>query len=97
MYYDDWNSLMFLVWILALPPMTNPSTKDVGITSLVKYHTKYTPFYSPHKYELKQAYMAITHSVWNTLIHTWNETYKHFQNLNLKTIHYLSMEYLHVV
>jgi starch phosphorylase len=65
--------------------MANPSIKDVdGITSLVKY-------------ELKQAYMDTTQSVRNTLNHRWNETYKHFQSLNLKTIHYLSMEYLQVV
>lgn len=83
--------------MVAVPPIANPSASDPEeIASHIKYHAEFSPCFSPFKFELKQAYMATAQSVRDTLVQRWNETYKHMQNTNAKTIHYLSMEFLQV-
>ncbi|KAF6153471.1 hypothetical protein GIB67_027338 [Kingdonia uniflora] len=64
------------------------------IASNINYHAKFSPHFSPFKFEPEQAYYATADSVRDRLIQQWNETYYHFHKVDPKQTYYLSMEYL---
>ncbi|KAM1601003.1 hypothetical protein ACFX14_025076 [Malus domestica] len=66
-----------------IPATVNPLTEESSqITSNINYHVKFSPNFSPFKFEPEQAYYATTNSVRDRLIQQWNETYLHFHNAN---------------
>ncbi|XP_040992139.1 alpha-glucan phosphorylase, H isozyme isoform X1 [Juglans microcarpa x Juglans regia] len=64
------------------------------IASNINYHAQFSPHFSPFKFEPEQAYYATADSVRDRLVQQWNETYRHFHNVDPKQTYYLSMEYL---
>ncbi|XP_010043460.2 alpha-glucan phosphorylase, H isozyme [Eucalyptus grandis] len=68
--------------------------EPADIASNINYHAKYSPHFSPFKFEPEQAYYATAESVRDRLIQQWNETYFHYHKTDPKQIYYLSMEYL---
>lgn len=78
-----------------IPAAANPLAElPAEIASNINYHAKYSPHFSPFKFEPEQAYYATAESVRDRLIKQWNETYLHFHKVNPKQTYYLSMEYL---
>ncbi|KAF2313639.1 hypothetical protein GH714_012539 [Hevea brasiliensis] len=77
------------------PSSRSPFTSDASsIASSIKYHAEFTPSFSPEKFELPKAFFATAQSVRDALIINWNETYEHYERLNVKQAYYLSMEFL---
>ncbi|KAL9323498.1 hypothetical protein ACSQ67_008355 [Phaseolus vulgaris] len=71
------------------------STPDASsIASSIKYHAEFTPLFSPHNFDLPQAFFATAQSVHDALIINWNATYDYYEKLNVKQAYYLSMEFL---
>ncbi|KAI3956286.1 hypothetical protein MKX01_004910 [Papaver californicum] len=78
-----------------IPAISNPlAEKPSEIASNINYHAKFTPHFSPFKFQPEQAYYATADSVRDRLIQQWNETYQHYHEVNPKQTYYLSMEYL---
>ncbi|XP_057953247.1 alpha-glucan phosphorylase, H isozyme [Malania oleifera] len=78
-----------------IPAAAHPAAEEPAeIASNINYHARYSPHFSPFKFEPEQAYYATAESVRDHLIQQWNETYQHFHNVNPKQTYYLSMEYL---
>ncbi|BAU01329.1 Alpha-1,4 glucan phosphorylase L isozyme [Vigna angularis] len=65
-----------------------------SIASSIKYHAEFTPLFSPHNFDLPQAFSATAQSVRDALIINWNATYDYYERLNVKQAYYLSMEFL---
>ncbi|KAK2973465.1 hypothetical protein RJ640_007966 [Escallonia rubra] len=66
-----------------------------SVASSIKYHTAFTPSFSPEKFEDSQAlYYAAAESVRDMLIINWNATYDYYKKVNVKQAYYLSMEFL---
>ncbi|XP_058099561.1 alpha-glucan phosphorylase, H isozyme isoform X2 [Magnolia sinica] len=77
------------------PAIANPTAeKSSDIASNINYHAKYSPHFSPLKFEPEQAFYATAESIRDCLIQHWNETYLHFHKVDPKQTYYLSMEYL---
>ncbi|WVZ15774.1 hypothetical protein V8G54_013340 [Vigna mungo] len=73
----------------------NSLTPDASsIASSIKYHAEFTPLFSPHNFDLPQAFFATAQSVRDALIINWNATYDYYERLNVKQAYYLSMEFL---
>ncbi|KAF8402710.1 hypothetical protein HHK36_010798 [Tetracentron sinense] len=73
----------------------NPLAEEsLEIASNISYHARYSPHFSPFKFEPEQAYYATAESVRDRLIQQWNETYFHFHKVDPKQTYYLSMEFL---
>ncbi|KAK2641737.1 hypothetical protein Ddye_023500 [Dipteronia dyeriana] len=64
------------------------------VASNINYHAKYSPHFSPFKFEPEQAYYASAESVRDRLVQQWNETSLQFHKVDPKQTYYLSMEYL---
>ncbi|GAB2234987.1 hypothetical protein Droror1_Dr00004263 [Drosera rotundifolia] len=64
------------------------------IASNINYHARFSPHFSPFRFEPEQAFYASAESVRDRLIQQWNETYLHFHKVDPKQTYYLSMEYL---
>ncbi|MCL7034529.1 hypothetical protein MKW94_026474 [Papaver nudicaule] len=78
-----------------IPAISNPlAEKPSEIASNINYHAKFTPHFSPFKFQPEQAYYATADSVRDRLIQQWNETYEHYHKVDPKQTYYLSMEYL---
>ncbi|KAI3857451.1 hypothetical protein MKW92_033088 [Papaver armeniacum] len=78
-----------------IPAISNPlAEKPSEIASNIKYHAKFTPHFSPFKFQPEQAYYATADSVRDRLVQQWNETYQHYHEVDPKQTYYLSMEYL---
>ncbi|KAL6275714.1 hypothetical protein ACE6H2_019315 [Prunus campanulata] len=78
-----------------IPATANPLAEEPSeIASNINYHAKFSPHFSPFKFQPEQAYYATADSVRDRLIQQWNETYLHFHKKNPKQTYYLSMEYL---
>lgn len=69
---------------------------SASIASSIKYHSEFTPLFSPGRFELPKAYLATAQSVQDMLIINWNATYDYYEKMNVKQAYYLSMEYLQV-
>ncbi|KAJ9707804.1 hypothetical protein PVL29_000057 [Vitis rotundifolia] len=67
---------------------------SASIASSIKYHSEFTPLFSPGRFELPKAYLATAQSVQDMLIINWNATYDYYEKMNVKQAYYLSMEYL---
>ncbi|XP_021905201.1 alpha-glucan phosphorylase 1 isoform X1 [Carica papaya] len=77
------------------PSNLSPFAPDAtSIASSIKYHSEFTPLFSPEKFELPKAFFATAQSVRDTLIINWNATYDFYDKLNMKQAYYLSMEFL---
>ncbi|CAN6477250.1 unnamed protein product [Victoria cruziana] len=75
-------------------PVSNSSTIDSSsIASSIQFHAEFTPSFSP-KDSLPKAYHATSLSVRDALIKNLNETYEHYEKINLKEACYFSMEFL---
>lgn len=75
----------------------SPFAPDAAsVASSIKYHSEYTPLFSPEKFELPKAFFATAQSVRDALIINWNATYEYYNRLNVKQAYYLSMEFLQV-
>ena len=57
-------------------------------------HVEYTVASSRYKFDNREAYQAIAHSVRDRLMESWNDTQAHFNTSNPKRVYYLSMEFL---
>ncbi|KAK9734737.1 hypothetical protein RND81_04G160000 [Saponaria officinalis] len=78
-----------------IPAEAHPlSEEPTEIASNINYHAKFTPHFSPLKFEPEQAFYATAESVRDRLTQQWNETYDHFHKTDPKQTYYLSMEYL---
>ncbi|KAI3860605.1 hypothetical protein MKW98_017240 [Papaver atlanticum] len=78
-----------------IPAVSNPlAEKPSEIASNINYHAKFTPHFSPFKFQPEQAYYATADSVRDRLVQQWNETYQHYHEVDPKQTYYLSMEYL---
>ncbi|CAA7398076.1 unnamed protein product [Spirodela intermedia] len=78
-----------------VPGVAHPLAQEPSeIASNINYHARYSPCFSPVKFELEQAYYATAHSVRDLLIQRWNDTYFHFHKVDPKQTYYLSMEFL---
>ncbi|XP_026425314.1 alpha-glucan phosphorylase, H isozyme-like [Papaver somniferum] len=78
-----------------IPAVSNPlAEKPSEIASNINYHAKFTPHFSPFKFQPEQAYYATADSVRDRLVQQWNETYEHYHEVDPKQTYYLSMEYL---
>lgn len=66
------------------------------IASSIKYHSEFTPSFSPELFELPKAFYATAESVRDMLIINWNATYNYYEKKNVKQAYYLSMEFLQV-
>ncbi|KAI3888050.1 hypothetical protein MKX03_010980 [Papaver bracteatum] len=78
-----------------IPAISNPlAEKPSEIASNINYHAKFTPHFSPFKFQPEQAYYATADSVRDRLVQQWNETYQHYHEVDPKQTYYLSMEYL---
>ncbi|KAL9235349.1 hypothetical protein vseg_010112 [Gypsophila vaccaria] len=78
-----------------IPADAHPlSEEPTEIASNINYHAKFTPHFSPLKFEPEQAFYATAESVRDRLTQQWNETYEHFHKTDPKQTYYLSMEYL---
>ncbi|XP_077238802.1 alpha-glucan phosphorylase 2 isoform X2 [Tasmannia lanceolata] len=78
-----------------IPAVAHPLADGSSeIASNINYHVRYSPHFSPLKFEPEQAYYATAESVRDCLIQRWNETYFHFHKVDPKQTYYLSMEYL---
>ncbi|KAK9279500.1 hypothetical protein L1049_013179 [Liquidambar formosana] len=78
-----------------IPAAAHPLAKEpMEIASNINYHARYSPHFSPFKFEAEQAYYATAESVRDRLIQQWNETYLHYHKVDPKQTYYLSMEYL---
>ncbi|KAG6678132.1 hypothetical protein I3842_14G064900 [Carya illinoinensis] len=78
-----------------IPAVAHPlAEKPAEIASNISYHAKFSPHFSPFKFEPEQAYHATAESVRDRLVQQWNETYRHFHKVDPKQTYYLSMEYL---
>ncbi|CAK9139430.1 unnamed protein product [Ilex paraguariensis] len=79
----------------SIPAVSHPLAEESSeIASNINFHAQYTPHFSPFKFEPEQAYYATAGSVRDRLIQQWNETYRHFHEVDPKQTYYLSMEYL---
>ncbi|GFY98414.1 glycosyl transferase, family 35 [Actinidia rufa] len=67
---------------------------SASLASRIKYHTEFTPSFSPEKFELPKAFYATAESVRDMLITNWNMTYDYYEKMNVKQAYYLSMEFL---
>lgn len=67
-----------------------------SVASSIKYHSEFTPLFSPEKFELPKAFFATAKSVRDALIINWNATYEYYNRVNPKQAYYLSMEFLQV-
>ncbi|CAH2044938.1 unnamed protein product [Thlaspi arvense] len=65
-----------------------------SVASSIKYHSEFTPLFSPEKFELPKAFFATAQSVRDSLIINWNATYEYYNRVNVKQAYYLSMEFL---
>ncbi|KAH0923730.1 hypothetical protein HID58_023748 [Brassica napus] len=65
-----------------------------SVASSIKYHSEFTPLFSPEKFELPKAFFATAKSVRDALIINWNATYEYYNRVNPKQAYYLSMEFL---
>ncbi|XP_042464225.1 alpha-glucan phosphorylase, H isozyme-like [Zingiber officinale] len=78
-----------------VPAIAQPlAEKPSDIASNIAFHARYSPHFSPLKFDPEQAYYATADSVRDLLIHRWNETFLHFHKVDPKQTYYLSMEYL---
>lgn len=78
-----------------IEPVAFPlAEKSSEIASNIAYHSRFTPHFSPLKFDPEQAFYATAESVRDSLIQRWNETYLHFHKSDPKQTYYLSMEYL---
>ncbi|XP_031389190.1 alpha-glucan phosphorylase, H isozyme isoform X2 [Punica granatum] len=78
-----------------VPPVSCPlADEPTEIASNISFHAKYSPHFSPFKFEPEQAYFSTAESVRDRLIQQWNETYLHYHKTDPKQTYYLSMEYL---
>ncbi|KAF9598517.1 hypothetical protein IFM89_028049 [Coptis chinensis] len=78
-----------------VPAEAHPlADKPSEIASNIHYHARFTPHFSPFKFQPEQAYYATAESVRDRLVQQWNETYYHFHKMDPKQTYYLSMEYL---
>lgn len=78
-----------------VPAVAHPlAEKPSEIASNISYHAQFSPHFSPFKFEPEQAYYATAESVRDRLIQQWNETYRHFHNVDPKQTYYMSMEFL---
>ncbi|XP_031488932.1 alpha-glucan phosphorylase, H isozyme isoform X2 [Nymphaea colorata] len=78
-----------------VPAMAYPlSEESAEVAANIKYHSQYSPHFSPFKFEPEQAYYATAESVRDSLIKRWNDTYLCFHKVDPKQTYYLSMEYL---
>ncbi|KAL0737772.1 hypothetical protein Bca4012_013982 [Brassica carinata] len=69
-------------------------TDAASVASSIKYHSEFTPLFSPEKFELPKAFFATAQSVRDALIVNWNATYEYYNRVNPKQAYYLSMEFL---
>lgn len=67
-----------------------------SVASSIKYHSEFTPLFSPERFDLPKAFAATAQSVRDALIINWNATYDCYEKLNVKQAYYLSMEFLQV-
>lgn len=78
-----------------IPVAAHPlADEPADIASNISYHARYSPHFSPFKFEPEPAYYATAESVRDRLIQQWNETYLHYHKADPKQTYYLSMEYL---
>ncbi|PPS12765.1 hypothetical protein GOBAR_AA07869 [Gossypium barbadense] len=77
------------------PGSYNPFPPDASsIASSIKYHSEFTPLFSPEKFDPPKAFFATAQSIRDALIINWNATYDYYERLNVKQAYYLSMEFL---
>lgn len=69
---------------------------SASIAASIKYHSEFTPSFSPEGFGLSKAYYATAESVRDMLIINWNATYEYYERMNVKQAYYLSMEFLQV-
>ncbi|CAK9316753.1 unnamed protein product [Citrullus colocynthis] len=67
---------------------------SASIAASIKYHSEFTPSFSPEGFGLSKAYYATAESVRDMLIINWNATYEYYEKMNVKQAYYLSMEFL---
>ncbi|KAK3206460.1 hypothetical protein Dsin_020506 [Dipteronia sinensis] len=78
-----------------IPAIAHPLAEvPAEVAANINYHAKYSPHFSPFKFEPEQAYYASAESVRDRLVQQWNETYLQFHKVDPKQTYYLSMEYL---
>ncbi|KAK4772201.1 hypothetical protein SAY86_013976 [Trapa natans] len=78
-----------------IPPVSYPLAEEPAeIASNISFHAKYSPHFSPFKFDPEEAYFSTAESVRDRLIEQWNETYLHYHKTDPKQTYYLSMEYL---
>lgn len=70
---------------------------SASIAASIKYHSEFTPSFSPEGFGLSKAYYATAESVRDMLIINWNATYEYYEKMNVKQAYYLSMEFLQVL
>lgn len=68
-----------------------------SIAASIKYHSEFTPSFSPEGFGLSKAFYATAESVRDLLIINWNATYNYYEKMNVKQAYYLSMEFLQVL
>ncbi|CAL0317173.1 unnamed protein product [Lupinus luteus] len=97
----NFNTRIFSLNCVAENKLQDPELKQqqeatdaTSIASSIKYHAEFTPMFSPHNFELPQAFFATAQSVRDALIINWNATYDYYEKLNVKQAYYLSMEFL---
>eukprot|EP00271_Cylindrocystis_brebissonii_P010351 TRINITY_DN26521_c0_g1_i1.p1 TRINITY_DN26521_c0_g1~~TRINITY_DN26521_c0_g1_i1.p1 ORF type:complete len:938 (+),score=229.50 TRINITY_DN26521_c0_g1_i1:58-2871(+) len=85
---------------VASEPRVTVSDEDVSsddvlkVSNNIKFHAEFTPSFAPNKFTPKQALVATSQSIRDTLIQRWNETFLEWEKTNPKMIYYLSMEFL---
>jgi glycogen phosphorylase len=57
-------------------------------------HVEYTLASSRFDFDSLKAYLATAHSVRDRLIESWNDTNQYFEQLQVKRVSYLSLEFL---
>ncbi|XP_022149090.1 alpha-1,4 glucan phosphorylase L-2 isozyme, chloroplastic/amyloplastic-like isoform X1 [Momordica charantia] len=67
---------------------------SASVAASIKYHSEFTPSFSPEGFELSKAFYATAESVRDMLIINWNATYEYYEKMNVKQAYYLSMEFL---
>ncbi|KAL4015769.1 hypothetical protein IC575_023367 [Cucumis melo] len=67
---------------------------SASVAASIKYHSEFTPSFSPEGFGLSKAYYATAESVRDMLIINWNATYEYYERMNVKQAYYLSMEFL---
>lgn len=70
---------------------------SASVAASIKYHSEFTPSFSPEGFELSKAFYATAESVRDMLIINWNATYEYYEKMNVKQAYYLSMEFLQVI